>query len=107
MDHVYVAPTFSLPEEESTLTSDGELQPMTNNATTMIGADVVNETGFTGKGMKVAILDTGIVVDHPNFGALSEDKLTESSLDEGRRRCHLEHAECGPDDEPAQSLPLL
>ena len=25
-------------------------------------------------------LDTGIVVDHPNFGALSEDKLTESSL---------------------------
>lgn len=30
--------------------------------------------------MKVAILDTGIVVDHPNFGALSEDKLTESSL---------------------------
>ena len=32
------------------------------------------------KGMKVAILDTGIVVDHPNFGALSEDKLTESSL---------------------------
>lgn len=80
VDHVYVAPTFSLPEEESTLTSDGELQPMTSNATTMIGADQLNATGFTGKGMKVAILDTGIVVDHPNFGALSEDKLTESSL---------------------------
>lgn len=71
VDHVYVAPTFSLPEEESTLTSDGELQPMTSNATTMIGADQLNATGFTGKGMKVAILDTGIVVDHPNFGALS------------------------------------
>ena len=54
MDHVYVAPTFSLPEEESTLTSDGELQPMTSNATTMIGADQLNATGFTGKGMKVA-----------------------------------------------------
>lgn len=80
VDHVYVAPTFSLPEEESALTSDGELQPMTSNATTMIGADQLNATGFTGKGMKVAILDTGIVVDHPNFGALSEDKLTESSL---------------------------
>ena len=38
VDHVYVAPTFSLPEEESALTSDGELQPMTSNATTMIGA---------------------------------------------------------------------
>lgn len=35
VDHVYVAPTFSLPEEESALTSDGELQPMTSNATTI------------------------------------------------------------------------
>ena len=55
VDHVYLAPTFSLPEEESALTSDGELQPMTSNATTMIGADQLNATGFTGKGMKVAI----------------------------------------------------
>ncbi len=53
---------------------------MTSNATTMIGADVLNKTGYTGKGMKIAILDTGIVVDHPSFGALSEDKLTETSL---------------------------
>ena len=68
VDHVYVAPTFSLPEEESTLTSDGELQPMTSNATTMIGADQLNAPGFTGKGMKVAILDTGITIDHLTYG---------------------------------------
>ena len=65
---VYEAPVFSLPVQE-------DAQTMTNNATTMIGADIVNGTGYTGKGMRVAILDTGLRVDHPNFAALSEDKL--------------------------------
>lgn len=79
VDYVYVAPTFQLPEDYSQDTGD-TYQPMTSNATTMIGADVVNETGFTGKGMKIAILDTGIVVNHPSFAALPEDKLTEDSM---------------------------
>ncbi len=78
---VYVAPTFQVPED--TAVSDGSddlLQPMTDNATQMIGSDVLNSTGYTGKGMKVAILDTGIVLGHPSFAALSEDQLTESSM---------------------------
>ena len=38
-------------------------------AITMSGADIVqNELGFTGKGIKVAVMDTGIDVDHPAFG---------------------------------------
>lgn len=78
VDHVYVAPVFQLPEDD--LPSSDVLKPMTSNATTMIGADIVNASGYTGKGMKVAILDTGIVVDHPNFQALPEDKLTADSL---------------------------
>ena len=65
---VYVAPTFQLPENL-------DAKPYTNNATTMIGADVLNSTGYTGKGQRVAILDTGILVDHPNFAALPEEKL--------------------------------
>ena len=75
---VYVAPTFALPETESQ--NSGVAAPMTDNATTMIGANTLNASGYTGKGMKIAILDTGLAVDHPNFAALSEDKLTESSL---------------------------
>ena len=66
---VYVAPTFSLPEDQTTLV------PQTSNASTMIGANVLNASGYTGKGMRIAILDTGIKVDHPSFGALPEDKL--------------------------------
>ena len=67
---VYVAPTFTLPENQ-------DFEQYTNNATTMIGADVVNESGYTGKGMRVAILDTGIKVDHPSFGALPESVLVD------------------------------
>lgn len=76
---VYVAPTYNLPEDYS-LNLGTEFQPMTSNATTMIGADVLNASGYTGKGMRVCILDTGIVENHPSFQAMSEDKLTETSL---------------------------
>lgn len=68
---VYVAPTYSLPVEE--------VEPLTSNAPGMIGADILNGSGYTGTGMKIAIIDTGIVVDHPNFQPLPEEKLTENS----------------------------
>ncbi len=68
VERVYVAPVYSLPQDQGA-------QPYTNNASTMIGADVLNATGFTGKGMRIAILDTGIKLDHPSFAALSDDQL--------------------------------
>ncbi|MBP1636807.1 MAG: peptidase, partial [Acidobacteria bacterium] len=35
----------------------------------MIGADVAqSQLGFTGMGVKVAVMDTGIDIDHPDFG---------------------------------------
>lgn len=35
----------------------------------MTGADIAqSELGFTGKGIKVAVMDTGIDIDHPDFG---------------------------------------
>ena len=79
--NVYVAPTFTVPE-----VSKDQLTTFTSNATNMIGADVLNTSGYTGKGMRVAILDTGIVVDHPSFAALADDVLvdpmTRESVDE-------------------------
>ncbi len=68
---VYVAPTFSLPETGVEV----GLTPYTKNSSSMIGGDVLNSTGYTGKGMRIAILDTGILVDHPNFAALPEEAL--------------------------------
>ena len=69
---VYVAPTFSVPEN-----SQDSLSALTANSANMIGADVLNELGYTGKGQRIAILDTGIDVDHPSFGALSDEALVD------------------------------
>ena len=79
---VYVAPTFALPKDMG----EQELSPMTGNSSSMIGADVLNESGFTGRGMRIAILDTGILETHPSFQAMDEsvlvDPMTRESVEE-------------------------
>ena len=45
----------------------------------MIGREDTWALGYTGEGMKIAIIDTGLDVDHQNFGALPADKLTDNS----------------------------
>ena len=53
--------------------------PNTSGAGTMTGVhDVWQELGYTGQGMKIAIIDTGLDLDHPSFAA--EPELTDSSL---------------------------
>ncbi|MBQ2920727.1 MAG: S8 family serine peptidase [Oscillospiraceae bacterium] len=76
---VYVAPTFALPQDMG----EQELSPLTGNSSTMIGADVLNESGFTGKGMRIAILDTGILESHPSFQAMDESVLVDPMTREG------------------------
>ncbi len=48
-----------------------------------IGRESAWGKGYTGEGMKIAIVDTGLDVDHQNFAALPADKLTDTSADEG------------------------
>lgn len=45
----------------------------------MIGRDATWADGYTGEGIKIAIVDTGLDTDHQNFGELAADKLTEDS----------------------------
>ncbi len=59
--NIYPVDVIPLPE---TTPSEPDLWTSLN----MIGADAVqSELGFTGKGIKVAVMDTGIDVDHPRF----------------------------------------
>lgn len=59
---VFPVDTIKMPE---TTTADPELF----TALSMTGADIVqSELGFTGAGIKVAVIDTGIDVNHPAFG---------------------------------------
>ena len=46
---------------------------------TMIGRDDTWASGYTGEGIVISIVDTGLDTDHQNFAALPEDKLTEDS----------------------------
>ena len=64
----FISPTF-------------ELLPDTANSNKMIGGGIYNTTGFTGEGMLVAILDTGVDMGHeifktaPKSPSLTREKL--------------------------------
>ena len=69
------------PQYETCSAQRGTAELMTTNAGSMIGRESVWADGYTGKGIKIAVIDTGLDVDHPNFAALPADKLTEASYD--------------------------
>ncbi len=76
VEYAYVAPTFTIPEDqienyEFSVTGDGyTLAPLTFNSGNMIGANVVQASGYTGVGTKIAIIDSGLTGafgTHPSF----------------------------------------
>jgi minor extracellular serine protease Vpr len=68
---IYPVVTIAMPE---TITVS---EPDLVSSLSMIGADIAqSELGYTGKGIKVAIMDTGIDIDHPDFGGSGVDDTT-------------------------------
>ncbi|WP_151523823.1 cell wall-binding repeat-containing protein [Serinicoccus kebangsaanensis] len=56
---------------------DTQIDPELFTAISMTGADIVqSELGFTGAGVKVGIIDTGIDYDHPDFGGNGSPEST-------------------------------
>jgi len=47
----------------------------------MIGRESTWAAGYTGEGMKIAIIDTGLDTDHPNFAALPETVAVSASAE--------------------------
>ncbi len=60
-------------------TCDTDASPYTVADGVMIGRDDTWADGYTGEGIRISIIDTGLDDDHQNFAALSEDKLTKDS----------------------------
>ncbi|MFI9592144.1 S8 family peptidase [Nonomuraea sp. NPDC052265] len=78
-----------------------ELRPAVLDASTrLIGSDRANAAGWTGRGLTVAILDTGIDRDHPFFAGRIVDEACFSSSDAGDGSVSL----C-PNNQPSQTGP--
>ena len=76
VEAVYVAQQY-VPQE----TAD----PTTITSGDMVGSYSTWATGYTGAGTRIAVIDTGIDVDHPSFdGAAFEAHLTETAEEAGR-----------------------
>ena len=73
---VIVQPVYEL-HEDTNSQDDASLHTASDGI--MIGREDAWDLGYTGQGMKIAVIDTGLDVDHQNFGALPADKLTEDS----------------------------
>jgi subtilisin family serine protease len=54
----------------SKLWLDGRVKASLKESVPLIGAPEAWKDGYTGKGVKVAVLDTGIDVDHPDFAGV-------------------------------------
>ncbi|MEG1139410.1 MAG: S8 family serine peptidase [Lachnospiraceae bacterium] len=66
--------------EAAFLAREYGIEPMTQESGKMIGRSETWSNGYTGKGMKIAIIDTGLNVGHKVFSPLTPDKLTNTSL---------------------------
>ena len=72
---VLIQPVYNVCKTETNAVAS----PMTITDGVMIGRESAWANGYTGKGIKIAIIDTGLDIDHQNFAALTEDKLTGDS----------------------------
>ncbi len=76
----FLAPQYSVPQD---MTDHTMVQPYTHITAPAIGAVQAWEAGFSGEGMRIAIVDTGLDLDHPSFAAappspsLTKEELTE------------------------------
>lgn len=58
---LYIVPQYEVMED------DEVADPNTLTATGMVGAQSAWESGYTGAGSRIAIIDTGLDTDHPSF----------------------------------------
>ncbi len=87
----FVAERYSVPQDMG-----GTARPYTSTSTQTVGATQAWDVGFTGEGMRIAIIDTGLDTDHPSFagGGLPEnsDYLTPDDITDVLDHLHASEA---------------
>jgi len=67
VEKVLLETQYNVPEPVEQ--SDGDVSPAMYSATDMLGMNEVWSSGYTGAGMRIAIIDTGLDTDHQSFSA--------------------------------------
>jgi len=66
---VFVAPRYDVPQDQS----DSAIDPLVYASSSDVGAVETWEAGYDGNGMIIAVIDTGLDLDHPSFAAAPEE----------------------------------
>lgn len=69
-----------------TIQEDVPVPPTLVQSVPLIQADVTRKAGFTGRGIAVAVLDTGVDINHPTFGTRIKSEACFSSTVSGQSK---------------------
>ncbi len=88
---------------DSKLEKDAEFGIQMNTSIDHLGIEPIWEAGYKGAGIKVAVLDTGIDPDHPEFQGIYKGgkNFIQSSSDYNRERADDDARETSPAERPA------
>lgn len=82
---------------------DQEIQPFMDTSIPFLGIETLWDEGVEGKGVKVAVLDTGIDADHPDFEGIykgGKNFIPHTGNDYARERADDDASETSPLDRP-------
>lgn len=68
--HAMAEPQKTKPTKTTMPKKDGKVEALMNTSISFLGIEKLWKEGFEGQGIKVAVLDTGIDADHPEFAGI-------------------------------------
>lgn len=89
---------------ETSKASHGDINPMMNTSNSFLGIEKLWEKGIEGQGVKVAVLDTGIDAEHPEFEGIykgGKNFVPHTGTDYARPRADDDASETSPLDRPS------
>lgn len=99
---------FEEPEKSkpnpTTPIKDGQVDAMMNTSIDFLGIEKLWDEGYEGQGIKVAVLDTGIDANHPEFAGIykgGKNFVPHTGSDYARPRADDDASETSPLDRPA------